>query len=277
MTFRTSLEGSYVPKEVSNTINLNLREIFFINSLQNFGSDEACSCYYSTLKALLHEIGHVITMPLVSDISGDSVNPSKATDIAAGSLRFKRNKELAKGSINFVRSLTDEKLSVVAVDCEHKMPFVSIPKERRKIISLFSRLLMSDRFNFSVILINMPEELIQIFGLSSLQYDDRNVLCVNLLSDHAAQMNAGWPIRIDHSGEAYGVTSKDNYEYNPITRQINERLLSSFTIRVNLDFYRIMLRAYGVNPTQWQAKVRGDTFMKLTRPLRYEARVQEMD
>lgn len=279
LTFRTSLNGSGVPEGEPNTVNLNLAEIVFTNSIQNFDSDEECSCYHSTLKTLLHEIGHIITIPLVSDISGDSVNPSKATDIAARSLRFKRNNALARELINFVCSLPDEKLLTVAVDYEHHMPFVSIPKEREKIIGFFRSLLTSDRFDFSVILINRPEELIQIFGLSSFRYNGRNILCVNLLSDHAAQMNAGWPIRIDHVGESYGEKSRDDYKYNPITVKINQEMLGSFTTHVNLNFYRIMLRAYGVNPDQWQARVHENTnmLMKLTRPLSNEARVQELD
>ncbi|MBQ7674271.1 MAG: hypothetical protein IJT36_07150 [Alphaproteobacteria bacterium] len=90
-------------------------------------------------------------------------------------------------------------------------------------------------------------EILQILGLSLINYNGHHTLVINLLSDFALSVELGLPIRSDHT--SYGLNPiKETYKYIlPDT---------SYAIHsINFEFYGAMLEIYGSSMQQYTLRL----------------------
>jgi hypothetical protein len=90
-------------------------------------------------------------------------------------------------------------------------------------------------------------EVFQIIGLALLNYNGKNTLYINLLSDLALMLELRMPIRCNHRIWRSDTTT---YHYNFLTPQ-------NFYIqhRMNADFYGALLPVYGSTMAQYVLKL----------------------
>lgn len=98
------------------------------------------------------------------------------------------------------------------------------------------------------VLFDETAEIIQIMGLASVKYGDRNILFINSLSDFALSAKLGRPIKRDHEG--YTINPKNE---DAIYTLFPEKLC--FDYNMNLEFYGLMLKIYGSSMQEYTLKL----------------------
>jgi hypothetical protein len=110
---------------------------------------------------------------------------------------------------------------------------------------MFQTLLSQD--DIVKLLFSNVVEVFQIMGLALLNYDGKNTLYINSLSDFALMLDLGMPIKCDHRAWRPDTTK---YPYNFL---IPRKLYVQH--RMNADFYGALLPVYGSTMEQYVSKL----------------------
>lgn len=229
----------------NNTINLDLSGISFFNGTDANISPQSESFYASRLSSLMHEIGHVLLQ--IPSTDKNEQQTSTAMEIFSDSI-YAIERTHIRRILAFLNSLTSqqfhEAMEVLSDEKECINPSLNREEQMKYIEDILT--------NRPSLIAGMDDdyELLQIAGLMSHQHDNHAVLYINLLSDMAASISMGRPIRVDHQGIDINKQTKSDEPYSS-GHKLCEIIASASSTRINPNFYRAMLSFYGVTPKEY--------------------------
>ena len=269
VTFKAVKTGSGFADQ---TINIDFSEELFLEGLSK-DSQNHLTVYYETADAMFHEIGHLISgnmaeatrVPLQT--YADPESSDLAMEIAGESIKTVPNKKgisikriLGKSlrffgkCVNFlsggrIADFTKEKLMQYAA-VNGMGDFLPEKKEDR--MKLFEKVQTSEALYTRTILFQNTTELLQILGFFTNNYDGKNILYLNKLSDCAQSAFLGTHIRTNHLGKDKNKTGFSEGLKNTFIKPALFFLSKGdSTKEINIDFYKALLQAYGADPDDY--------------------------
>ena len=254
ISFNATLEGSNASY---NNINMNFLEVVYLYGISLDTSSHVALFYDPNRKVIFHEIGHVISGNIGYIIDTEESSRQKTMDIAAESVIRRKDKSMIAENMAFLRSLPVDKIDQLREEVNLIFSKSGIRglqleiSDNTEFLETIERLYTSDSMFTNVALVQNTTELMQILGLFSHTHKGNHVLYINKLSDAAVNAFAKRPIRVDHDGETSNENDPSNLKRSELFEDIMRRLKPAAKRELNLDFYKALISAFGMNASEY--------------------------
>ena len=181
------------------------------------------------LKALLHEIGHIILSDLIESTVDRDFNKQKSMEIVSEGFVLNRDKVAVEENLSKIAPFEEKLLKKLMEGSSRN--YLRLKEKRGE---FFRRIQTDDMICAGRNEFYSQSELAQILGF----FGDNKTIYINLLSDFMSSVMVGAPIRINHSGKLEGKTEvKDDLLLEIVERMNKDR--SWFGEKINLSPYII--------------------------------------
>ncbi|MBR1734953.1 MAG: hypothetical protein IJ730_05855 [Alphaproteobacteria bacterium] len=236
----SSISGETIFSKNEIHMNINDKTIFYVISPMSSGKGQGV--YIPNISTLFHEMGHLLSgsIGIVTNCN-PFLDFSKSATMAIASEAFitERNIENMKYNFDVIDNYSYEQLSFIK--SAYKELFGLTFSDDNTIKKFLKEAENSDVLCTWLAEFQDNSELMQIHGFFTHLYKGKTVFYLNKLSDAAAFISLQFPMRVDHIGTSLIIDEND------VDSSSDSELKKSVTLNVNLDFYRMLAMAYGVN------------------------------